>query len=89
MLVKLSDICDIIPGYAFKGCDFSNDGANVVKITDITPPNVDTVNCSKVNLSNYNLNKLEKFKIKSGDYIIAMTGNICIMCYQRTASILL
>ena len=74
MLVKLSDICDIIPGYAFKGCDFSNDGANVVKITDITPPNVDTVNCSKVNLSNYNLNKLKKFKIKSGDYIIAMTG---------------
>ena len=74
MRVKLNQVCEIVPGFAFKGTDFNNTGFPVVKITDIIPPNVNTLTCSKVDISNYNISKLEKYLISKNDYIIAMTG---------------
>lgn len=74
MLVKLNEICDIIPGFAFKGTDFCKSGLPVVKITDINPPNVNTITCSFVDKSKYNTDKLRKFLISRGDYVLAMTG---------------
>ena len=72
--VKLGEVSDIIPGYAFKSKDFSQDGPKVVKITDIVPPIVNLNNICRVNISNYNIKKLEKYKVNQGDFIIAMTG---------------
>ena len=74
MLVKLSDVCDIIPGFALKSQDFNEDGFPVIKITDICPPSVDTDNCSHIDLSNYNVTKLIKYLVKRDDIVIAMTG---------------
>lgn len=74
MKTKLSDICNIIAGYAFKGNDFHEIGYPVIKITDIQPPYAKTKNCSYVDLSNYDINKLQKYLVHRGDFVIAMTG---------------
>lgn len=71
---KLGEIADIIPGFAFKSSDFGLSGVKVVKIKDIIPPNINFSNCECVDLKNYSNLKLEKFIIKKGDYVVAMTG---------------
>ncbi len=73
MITTLSEVCGIIPGYAFKGTDFSDKGFPVIKITDITPPYVSN-NSSCVDLKNYDTNKLEKYLVCKDDFVIAMTG---------------
>ena len=73
--VVLDDIVDIIPGYAFKSQHFSESGdMPVIKITDISPPFIDIENAMQVDLSSYDKIRLEKYVIKKGDFVIAMTG---------------
>lgn len=73
--VTLSDAAEIISGYAFKGEHFSDNGdSTVVKIKDIKPPIVDIESATKVFMSHYSVQKLEKYKIGEGDFILAMTG---------------
>lgn len=74
MKTTLSSICDIVAGFAFKGKDFNNNGYPVIKITDIQPPYANTLNCSHVNLHNYDTTKLSKYLVSRNDYVIAMTG---------------
>lgn len=74
MFVKLSEICDIVPGFAFKSKDFSSFGFPVIKIANICPPYVDNKNCSYVDLSNYDRNKLTKYIVERDDVLLAMTG---------------
>lgn len=71
---KLGEVADIIPGFAFKSKDFGLKGENVVKIKDITPPCINIMNADKVDISEYNVNKLEKYILHEGDYVVAMTG---------------
>lgn len=71
---KLSDICDLIAGFAFKSVDFGTEGAFVVKIKDIQPPFVNLDDADKVNLTAYDTAKLKKFLISKGDFLLAMTG---------------
>lgn len=73
-VVKLSDVCDLIAGFAFKSKDFGDFEDKVIKIADIVPPRVEMNSLRGVNLSNYNKDKLEKFIAKPGDYVLAMTG---------------
>ena len=70
----MSDICDLIAGFAFKSIDFGTEGVSVVKIKDIQPPFVNLDNADKVNLSAYDIDKLKKFLISKGDFLLAMTG---------------
>ncbi len=72
--VALSEICDLIAGFAFKSKDFGDYGSKVIKITHITPPSVDMDNLSGVDISKYNAAKLGKFVAQTGDYVLAMTG---------------
>ncbi len=72
--VKLGDVCDLIAGFAFKSKDFGDYPDKVIKITNIEPPFVNMDNLAGVDLTNYNKNKLEKFKVRPGDYVLAMTG---------------
>ena len=74
MKTTLSNVCNIVAGYAFKGKDFNNSGYPVIKITDIKPPYASTYDCSKVDLENYCTEKLNKFLVSRGDFVIAMTG---------------
>lgn len=72
--IALSEVCDLIAGFAFKSEDFGDYDSKVIKITHITPPTVDMNNLSGVDISQYNVIKLEKFIAHKGDYVLAMTG---------------
>ena len=72
--VQLCDTCDLIAGYAFKSKDFGDYPSKVLKIADINPPFVSSENSSGVDLSKYDLSKLDKYIVKKGDYLLAMTG---------------
>ena len=70
----LSEIVEIIPGYAFKGKHFGDAGSVVIKIKDINPPYVDLSSALKVDMSNYAAQNLEKYKLEKGQAVLAMTG---------------
>ena len=75
MKCQLSDVADLIAGFAFKSKDFGmNEDAKVIKITHIVPPSVDMDNLASVDLTFYDVNKLEKYIAKKGNYVMAMTG---------------
>lgn len=72
--VQLSDVCDLIAGFAFKSKHFGNYKDKVIKIASITPPTVSMNNLVGVDLSQYNSSKLGRFVAHTGDYVLAMTG---------------
>lgn len=65
----LSDVCTIVPGFAFKSNDFGSGENIVVKIKDIEPPSVNIKNAERVCFT-----PQDKFRLSEGDYIMAMTG---------------
>ena len=73
-IYKLSDICDLVAGFAFKSKDFGDYPNKVIKIADIQPPTVNINDLAGVDLSAYNPSKLQKFIVSKGDYVLAMTG---------------
>lgn len=73
-IYRLGDICDLVAGFAFKSKDFGNYPNKVVKIADIQPPVVNTNDLVGVDMSNYDANKLRKYIVSKGDYVLAMTG---------------
>ncbi len=71
----LGEVAEICGGFAFKGEHFSEtQGFPVVKITDIKPPYVDTESCQKIDISQYDKKRIEKFLLRKGNYLVAMTG---------------
>ena len=73
-IVKLSDVCDLIPGFAFKSSEFGEHVTKAVKIGDIQPPYVNYESMAGVDVSRYTDTKLSKYKISKGDFVLAMTG---------------
>ena len=69
-MVKLSDVCELVAGYAFKSQDFGCYPDKVVKIKDIQPPFVNFTDLQGVNLDNYDRDKLRKYIVTKGDYLI-------------------
>ena len=65
----LSDVCTIVPGFAFKSNDFGSGENIAVKIKDIEPPSVNIKNAERVCFT-----PQDKFRLSEGDYIMAMTG---------------
>ncbi len=72
--VRLGDVCNLIAGFAFKAKDFGEFPTKVIKIGDIKPPFVDYVGQVGVDISRYDRNKLSKYTVSYGDYVLAMTG---------------
>ena len=73
-IVKLSDVCDLIPGFAFKSSEFGEHKVKAVKIGDIQPPYVNFESMTGVDISKYSVSRLAKYKIVKGDFVLAMTG---------------
>ena len=73
-IVKLSDVCDLIPGFAFKSSEFGEHKVKAVKIGDIQPPYVNFESMTGVDISKYSVSRLAKYEIFKGDFVIAMTG---------------
>ena len=71
---KLAEICDLIPGFAFKSRDFGDYSEKAIKIGDIQPPYVNYESMSGVNIQQYNPYKLARFIVRKGDFVLAMTG---------------
>lgn len=72
---RLSEVAEILAGFAFKSKDFSTDtGEFVIKIKDIVPPNIIIDSASRVSLESYKPDRIGRFKLKKGDYVVAMTG---------------
>jgi len=71
---KLGDLIKIVNGYAFKSKDFQEVGENgILKIRNVDGHVVDTKNTQFV--SNEVISTIQKkFKVSSGDILIAMTG---------------
>ena len=71
---KLGEVCYVQNGYAFKSNDlkdFGDDG--IIKIKNISDKQVDIINTQFVSKTVSEIIDL-KFKVKSGDVLIAMTG---------------
>ena len=76
--ISLSEVCDLIAGFAFKSKHFGNYRDKVIKIANITPPSVSMSDLVGVDISYYNSSKLERFTANVGDYVLAMSGaTIC------------
>ena len=71
---KLGEVCNMIPGFAFKSKDFGSGKDIAIKIKDICPPYVETKEADNVEISNYNPEKLLKFVVRKGEFLLAMTG---------------
>lgn len=75
MRTKLSEVSDLIAGYAFKSKDFGENYVDkVIKIANITPPRVDMKSLSSFDMSKYDRAKLQKYIARRGDFVFAMTG---------------
>ena len=73
-IVKIGDVADVLPGFAFKSKELGDEGAALVKIGNIQDGgNVDLSNCQRLPKSHY-LKKHDKFRLKNDDIVIAMTG---------------
>ena len=70
---RLGEICDLVAGFAFKSNHFGNYANQVIKIADIQPPIVKK-ELMGVDLSTYDTNKLKKYIVSKGDFVLAMTG---------------
>ena len=71
---KLADICDLIPGFAFKSADFGDYEDRAIKIGDIQPPYVNYKTTSGLDVHHYTPSKLAKYIVRKGDFVLAMTG---------------
>ncbi|MHB1620634.1 MAG: restriction endonuclease subunit S [Sulfuricella sp.] len=71
---RLGNVCKVIPGYAFKSSDWQSDGIPVVKIKNIKGDS--TVDLAEVDCVPESVltQKLQKFVLKNGDILVAMTG---------------
>lgn len=70
---KLGNYIDILSGFAFKSKDFVKEGIPLIKIKNITPPNVSLVELSYI--SSKMLNNYEKYVLSYDDVLIALTGS--------------
>lgn len=70
----LGEAARIVAGFAFKSKDFGDQGTPVVKITEIRPPYVQLTNAVKVDTGPYDTKRLERYRLRKGDFLVAMTG---------------
>ena len=71
--INLGDISEVKNGYAFKSKNFTNTGIPVIKIKNITPPEISLKDVQYVSKEIYEENK--KYEINYNDILISMTGS--------------
>ena len=70
----LGDLCNVVPGYAFKSKDWQDTGVGVVKIKNIKSDNTIDIQDADCISSDILSPKLDKYQLITGDFLIAMTG---------------
>ncbi len=71
--VKLGDYIEVLSGFAFKSKDFTTEGVPVIKIKNISPPDVSLEELSYVPINIATQNP--RYILSKGDVLIAMTGS--------------
>ena len=71
---KLSSLCKISNGYAFKSDDYVNSGHRVMRITNVQKGYV--VDTDPKFIPNEIAAKTQNFKLNAGDILISLTGNV-------------
>lgn len=71
---KLSSLCKISNGYAFKSDDYVNVGHRVMRITNVQKGFV--VDDDPKFVPNEIATKANNFKLKAGDILVSLTGNV-------------
>ena len=74
--VVFTDICDLIHGHQFRTEDFNHntEGIKVIKIGNVMPNKLITEGCDSI--SSDRLEDFEQYKLKEGDILMSLTGNI-------------
>ncbi len=71
---RIGNVCRVIPGYAFKSADFTQEGIPVIKISNITDDyRVDLADVQYWPNELFD-DKLTKYQLHDGDIVLAMTG---------------
>ena len=70
---KLGYYVEVLSGFAFKSKDFTSEGVPVIKIKNISPPNVSLEDLSYVPMTIVTQNP--RYILSRGDVLIAMTGS--------------
>lgn len=74
LMNTIGDVCEVLPGFAFKSKDLGDLGIPVIKIGNITEShsvNIESAQCLPENLLE---KRHKKFLLQNGDILIAMTG---------------
>ncbi len=72
---KIGEVSAVIPGFAFKSSDFSEQGKPIIKIKNIQSNFSVSINdCDFVNDEVFEKRNLEKYRIRPKEALIAMTG---------------
>ncbi|MDD5375538.1 restriction endonuclease subunit S [Acidithiobacillus sp.] len=73
--IELKEVVSVISGYAFPGNEMGSSGSPIIKIKNIIPPMVDTTDVDRISeVFIASIHKLEKFRLKHKDILVAMTG---------------
>jgi type I restriction enzyme S subunit len=70
----IGDVCEVVPGFAFKSKDLSDSGIPVIKIGNITESHSVDIKSAQCLPENLIENKHKKYFLRNGDILIAMTG---------------
>ena len=71
-VLKLKDVCEINSGYAFKSTQYKSEGTPLIRIGDIFDRSI-CISDGSVYIDD-DINKYDKFIIKKGDILIALSG---------------
>ena len=73
--IELKKVVSVISGYAFPGYEMGSSGSPIIKIKNIIPPMVDTMDVDRISeVFIASIPKLKKFRLKHKDILVAMTG---------------
>ena len=71
---KLGEVCNFQNGFAFKSGLFKEQGAPIVRITNITSNTIDMSDCVFFDIDDYSKFNLNPFIVNNGDVLLAMSG---------------
>lgn len=73
--VKLGEVCELVAGFAFKSKSFGDSFEDkVIKIADIEESGISENVLKGVSISPLEKNRLQKYLVEKGDFVLAMTG---------------
>ena len=71
---KLSEICNILNGYAFKSKEYVDNGIRVIRITNVQKGIIEDADPKYYDISQKD--KLKNYMLEENDLLISLTGNV-------------